>query len=81
MCKLVVSSGNNEEKSFVLMFPDSDIVKSYNLREKKIKYTIQYGIAPHFKELLVGDLKNRLSTFKFDETTNQQVKKLYDGYV
>ena len=75
------SSANDEGKRYCLMFPDSEIAKNYKLGATKVKYTIQYGIAPHFKELLKSDLKNKVFTFKFDETINQQVKKQYDGYV
>ena len=64
------ASADGDGERFVAMFPDS-----------KMKYTIQYGIAPYFKELLKDDLKNTAYSFKFDETTNQQVKKQYDGYV
>lgn len=75
------SAGNDEGKRFCLMFPDSEIAKSYKQGETKLKYTIQFGIAPYFKELLTRDLKKKVFIFKFDETTTQQVKKQYDGYV
>ena len=73
-------SSNAEGKRYCLMFPDSEIAKSFQLGETKIKYVIQFGIVPFFKEKLKDDLKNVPFTFKFDETTTQQVKKQYDGY-
>ena len=44
-----------------------------------MKYCFQYGIAPHFTDLIVKDLANSPFTFKFDETTKPQVKKQYDA--
>ena len=46
-----------------------------------MKYSIQYGITPYFKELLKDDLKGVPYCFEFDETTTEQVIKQYDGYV
>ena len=63
------------------MFPDSKIAEGYKQNETKIKYNIQYGIAPYFKEKLQKDFYNKPFSFKFDETTTSQVKKQYDGYV
>ena len=62
------------------MFPDSEIAKKYEQGDTKIKYNIQFGIAPYLKEKLIYDVKNKPFTFKFDETTTRQVKKQYDGY-
>ena len=42
---------------------------------------IQFGIAPYFEKQLQDEYYKKTFTFKFDETTNQQVKKQYDGYV
>ena len=75
------ASANGDGARFAAMFPDSKIAASYKQNETKMKYTIQYGIAPYFKELLKDEFKNTAFTFKFDETTNQQVKMQYDGYV
>ena len=49
--------------------------------ETKIKYIIQFGIAPYTKSSLLKDVDGRPFVFKFDETTTSQVKKQYDGYV
>ena len=63
------------------MFPDSKIAEGYKQNETKIKYNIQYGIAPYFKEKLQKDFYHNPFSFKFDETTTSQVKKQYDRYV
>ena len=66
-------SANDEGKQ--LMLPDSQIAKGHKLNETKMKYMIQFGIAPYFRDLIKDDLKNMLCSFKFDETTKKQVKK------
>ena len=38
-------------------------------------------IYPYLKDLLLEDLKNAVFTFKFDESTTQQVNKQYDGFI
>ena len=47
----------------------------------KLQYIIKFGISPYVKEKLIYDVKNTPYTFKFDETTNRQVYKQYDGYL
>ena len=75
------ASANDDGDRFPTMFPDSAIAKSYKQGETKVKYCLQYGIAPHLKVLIVKDLANAPFTFKFDETTTSQVKKQYDAHV
>ena len=50
-------------------FPDPTVAKSYKQGETKVKYYLQYRIAPHLKDLIIKDLANSPFTFKFDETT------------
>ena len=69
------ASANGDGDRFHTMFPDSAIAKSYKQGETKVKYCLQYGIAPHLKDLIVKDLANSPFTFKFDETTTSQVRK------
>ena len=80
-CNYSFASGKSDGKRFRLMFPDSEIAKKYEQGDTKIKYNIQFGIAPYLKEKLIYDVKNKPFTFKFDETTTRQVKKQYDGYL
>ena len=60
------------------MFPDSLIAKSY--QQAKLKYSIQFGIAPSIKKKLIYDICNTVFSFKFDETTNSMARKQFDGY-
>ena len=75
------ASANGDSLRFKSMFPDSAIASLYSQEETKIKYTIQYGIAPYFKQQLLSDMKDCPFSFRFDETTTAQKKKQYDGYV
>ena len=68
------------KKNDFFIFPDSQIAKSSKLNETKMKYTIQFGIAPHFRYLLTDDLNNILNSFKVDETKTKQAKKPYSCY-
>ena len=56
------------------MFPDSKIAQSYRQGKTKFRYNIQYGIAPHIKQMLIYDVNNTPFTFKFDGSTASQVK-------
>ena len=50
-------SANGYNQRFKAMFPDSNIAKAYSQGETKVKYYIQFGIAPYFKDELVKDIK------------------------
>ena len=63
------------------MPPDSQIAAKYSQEETKSKYVAQFGLAPFVKDELIADVQKSRYSFKFDETTNSQVKKQYDGYV
>ena len=62
------------------MFPDWKIAQSYRQGQTKMKYVLQYGIAPFVKEQMIRDFKLQLFSFKFDKTTTNQVK-IDDCYV
>ena len=51
------------------------------LKKKQSKYVFQFSLAPFVKDELIADVQKTPYSFKFDETTNSQVKKQYDGYV
>ena len=63
------------------MFPDSQIAAKYSHGETKSKYVAQFGHAPFATDELITNVQKSPCSFKFDETTNYQVKKQYDGYV
>ena len=47
----------DDSKRFRLQFPDSKIAEAYSQGASKIKYTIEYGIAPHLHQLLKKDFQ------------------------
>ena len=51
-CNYFLSSCANKGKLFSVMFHDSDIAKNF-----KTSYILYYGLAPHFKEILLDNLK------------------------
>ena len=75
------ASANGDNERYRAMFPDSKIAQSYSQAETKVKYMIQFGIAPYICSELLIDLQGSPFCFKFDETTTLQIKKQYDGYV
>ena len=63
------------------MFPDSMIAKSYFMADTKSQYVIKFGIADYLTKKLIYDINRVPFSFLFDESTINQVKKPYDGYV
>ena len=70
----------SDNERFSAMFPDPEITKNYHQSETKVKYNIQYRIAPYKKNVDICCERTPF-TFKFDETTTLQTKKQYDGYL
>ena len=58
------ASANGNVKLFREMFPDSDIAKGNKQAETKIKYSIQFGLAPYFMQSLQDDFLGRAFSFK-----------------
>ena len=71
---------NDDNAKYQLMFPDSEIAKSYAQKADKIKYMMQFGIALVIRDIILDDLKGKPFSFLFDETTTSQIKKQYEGY-
>jgi len=74
------SAANSDNDKYKLMFPDSKIASSYGQKADKVKYMIQFGIAPYLQKIILNELKELPFSFRFDETTTSQVKKQYDAY-
>ena len=57
------------------MFPDSEITKKYQLGADKMRYSINSGIRPHFKQILMNNVqKSRFYILSFDESLNQSTQ-------
>ena len=52
------------------MFPDNKIAKSLELGATKLKYVINFGIAPYFRDILYNHLKSDCFVISFDESLN-----------
>lgn len=61
---------------FQNMFTDSDIARSFACGKDKTAYILGFGIAPHFKKLLINSINDSGPyVLMFDESLNQSVKK------
>ena len=69
------ASASGDTLRFMAMFPDSQIASKYQMGETKMKYLLQFGIAPYMKSSIMKDIASAPFSFKFDETTTSQVKK------
>ena len=66
------SLNSRTSKLFAKMFPDSAIAQTYSLGEDKIRYSINCGIGPHFKKILMDNIKNSdCYVISFDESLNK----------
>ena len=60
---------------FKAMFPASAIAKKFCLQKDKCGYFINYGIAPHFRSVLVDDImKSEFFAVSFDESLNEMIQ-------
>ena len=61
---------------FRKMFPDSPIVKSFQISKTKCVYYVVYGLAPYFKDLLFQNIKSlSLYSMLFDESLNYHLQE------
>ena len=56
------------------MFPDSKIAKDMTIGADKIRYVINFGIAPIFKSMLVESIKSECYVVCFDESLNNETQ-------
>ena len=80
-CKLFSMQNVMDSEIFKAMFPDSEIAKNYRQGETKVRYNIQFGIAPYIKDLLLKGFSDCPFSLKFDETATHKVLKQYNAYV
>ena len=40
------------------MFSDSEITQYFAMSEDELRYTVNYGLAPHFKDILQKDVES-----------------------
>ena len=57
---------------FRIMFNDSEVARVFSLSKTKCGYYINFGIAPYYRDILIGDIrKSPYYTVLFDETLNK----------
>ncbi|ELU04337.1 hypothetical protein CAPTEDRAFT_214721 [Capitella teleta] len=60
---------------FAAMFPDSAIAQKFSVGETKMRYLVKHGLAPYFKDLLLGYVKNVPWVLMFDESLNKATQQ------
>ena len=70
------ASSKEDSERFRAMFPDLMIAKSYSMADTKSQYVIKFGIADYLAKKLIYDVNCVAFSFLFDESRNNQVKKL-----
>ena len=66
----------NINELFQQMFPDSEIANTVKLGKTKMSYTVNYGLAPYFKDQLLSQLKKcKEIVVCFDEAFNEISKR------
>ena len=66
-------SNENINNIFQSMFPDSEIARKFTLGERKTSYICVFGLADHFKSLLIEKIKGPFVAL-FDESLNKKMK-------
>ena len=76
------NSCNESNELFRTMFPDSNIAKQFMLGEDKLRYAVNFGLAPYFKELLTGNFTNSpCHVISFDESMNSVTQKCQIDFI
>ena len=68
------SNNSNADCSrlFLSMFPDSNIAKKYHLGPDKLRYSVNFGLGPYFKNILMESIrKSAHFVISFDESLNK----------
>ena len=58
-----------DSDKYTKMFPEIATTNSYQQKVGKVKYTIQFGIAPYLKDIMLNELKELPFSFRFGKTT------------
>ena len=70
----------NITASFAKMFPDSAIAQNMSCGETKTMYVACHGIAPYFKKLVMGKIRDDSFVCMFDESLNAELQKKQNDY-
>lgn len=76
---LSYNSAQYIQELFSQMFPDSNIVKEFSMRPRKLSYILSHGTGPYFTKVMLNDLMKAPGfTIIFDETIVVGVRKQLD---
>ena len=71
-----VNSVNGTGKLFGKMFWDSNIAKNFSIESNKLAYIINFGLAPHFQNVLFENVKkSNIYSLSFDESYNHVLQQ------
>ena len=56
ICDWSINSAEKIPDLFKVMFSDSQIASEFQMSGTKLSYLINFGIAPHFRQLLVDEI-------------------------
>ena len=56
VCDWSINSAEKISDLFKVMFSDSQIASEFQMSGTKLSYLINFGIAPHFRQLLVDEI-------------------------
>ena len=68
------SNNSNADCShlFLSMFPEPNIAKKYHLGPDKLRYSVNFGLSPYFKNILMESIKKSAHfVISFDESLNK----------
>ena len=61
--------------TFRAMFSDSSVAQEFQLGADKLKYVVNWGLAPYFKDILKENLrKSEFLVISFDESLNKSTR-------
>ena len=57
------------------MLPDSSITEKYHLGPDKLRYSVNFGLGPYFKNMLMESVrKSAHFVIRFDESLNKAIQ-------
>ena len=74
-CGYSNNSNTDTSNLFSVMFIDSEIAKKYQLGADKVRYSIHFGLGPHFKNILMENAqKSDFYVLNFDDALNKSTQ-------
>ena len=72
---LSTNSSRRISQTFLAMFPDHPVVEKFQLAQTKLMYITNFGLAPHFQDILKQKINNSdFFVVSFDESLNKSTQ-------